>query len=354
MPRRLLPDSVPLLSDRPKIAYTITTLMCVAVVAFRIALDYWVPREIAYAMVIIFPAVILSGYLFGLGPGLYAALLCGLVIMYRFVPIFDSFVLGDNSHVYLVFYMVVVTIDLVLVHVMQKTNMRLRYEREHSLELAEQRGELARRAELLFNELQHRVGNNLQMIGAVLGLQQVSTTDPAARVALANAGSKLELIGRIQRRLYSSNGEHLNLDSYLRGLVMDLIAAGDRSDVVCHFDLDDGIDLPVDNAIALALIVAEAVANAVEHGFKDKRGGNIEVGLSQHSGMVEVRVRDDGVGLPQDFNQSSGTSLGIDILRTLASQLGGDVDIGHASPGTVVKLRMPGVEPVHAVHELAA
>jgi two-component sensor histidine kinase len=301
----------------------------------------------AYAMVIIFPAVILSGYLFGLGPGVYAAVLCGIVISYSLIPKYNNFELGENGAVYLLFYTVVVTIDLVLIHIMQRANIRLRREREHSLELA-------RRAELLFNELQHRVGNNLQMIGAVLGLQQVSTTDPVARMALANAGSKLELIGRIQRRLYRSNGEHLNLDSYLRGLVMDLVAAGDRSDVNCHFALDQGIDLPVDNAIALALIVAEAVANAIEHGFKGDRGGNIEVGLSQRQGMVEVRVRDDGVGLPEDFDQSSGNSLGIDILRTLASQLGGDVDIADASPGTVVTLRMRDAEPVHALEVLAA
>jgi len=347
MPGRLLPENVPLLSDKPIGAYALTTIICVAAAICRIAIDYFAPDQIVYAMISVFPAVIVSSYLFGIGPGVYAATLCGLAIICHYVPNLGTFVLSYENGVYLIFYIFVVSIDLVLIHSMQRANMRLRNEHVHSLELA-------RRTEVLFNELQHRVGNNLQMIGAVLGLQQVSTTDPAARLALANAGSKLELIGRIQRRLYSSQGEHLDLDNYLRCLVLDMVAAGDRSDVTCHFTLDKDIDLPVDSAIAMALIVAEAVANAVEHGFRHQDGGTIEVGLTEYRGMIEVRIRDNGAGLPDDFDQYSGGSLGIEILRTLASQLHGSIDIAKVSPGTMVILRMPSAVPAREVEELAA
>jgi two-component sensor histidine kinase len=224
---------------------------------------------------------------------------------------------------------------------MQVANIRLRDNHEQSLRLAEEQGEVARRAEVLFHELQHRVGNNLQMIGAVLGLQEVSATDPAARNALANAGRKLELIGRIQRRLYSSSDEHLSLDGYLRDLVNDLIDASGNSGVTCSFTMDPDISLPVDNAIALALIVAEAVVNAVEHGFNGTKSGKIDVGLSKQSGRIEVRVRDDGVGLPVGFDIGSRTSRGIEILRILAGQMGAEIEIANASPGTAVTLRMP-------------
>lgn len=322
----------------------------------RLLIDPWVPLQITYAMVIVFPAVILSSYLFGLGPGIFAALLSGFFAWYCLVPPYNSFDLATDGMFSLSFYTIVVGVDLLLVHSMQMANRRLHEEREHSLHLAEERGELARRSQLLFDELQHRVGNNLQMIGAVLGLQQVAATDPAARSALANAGTKLELIGRIQRRLYNSDGDHLKLDTYLHALVTDLVAASGKSAVSCRFDMDRGIDLPVDNAIALALIVAEAVANAIEHGFSnDQAGGTIDVGLAQRQGKIEVRVRDDGAGLPDDFDEATSHSLGIEILRTLARQLGGEVEFAAANPGTAVTLQMPAtVRQIRPLQPMAA
>lgn len=356
MPRRLLPDRVPVPVKRRSTAYALTLLICLATFMFRFLIDPWVPLQITYAMVIIFPAVIISAYLFGLAPGIFAAMLTGCFGWYCLAPPYNSFELAKGGALSLIFYAVVVGVDLLLIHSMQMANKRLHEEREHSLHLAEERGELARRSQLLFDELQHRVGNNLQMIGAVLGLQQVAATDPAARSALANAGSKLELIGRIQRRLYNSDGEHLKLDTYLHALVTDLVSASGKSAVACRFEMDRGIDLPVDNAIALALIVAEAVANAIEHGFRNKQaGGTIDVGLARRQGAIEVRVRDNGVGLPDSFHQTATHSLGIEILRTLARQLGGEVEFSNANPGTSVTLRMPAtVRQIRPLQSMAA
>jgi K+-sensing histidine kinase KdpD len=147
-----------------------------------------------------FPAVVLSGFLFGRGPGILSAVLCGLLAWYFFIPPAMSFALVPGAGLALGFYVGVVSVDLLLIDWMQRGTARLRLERERSQMLAE-------RSQLLFSELQHRVSNNLQMVGAVLALQQRSVSDPAARQALADAGGKLQTIGRIQRQLYDHSGD---------------------------------------------------------------------------------------------------------------------------------------------------
>jgi hypothetical protein len=113
------------------------------------------------------------------------------------------------------FYAGVVAVDIGLVDAMRAN--------ERSSRLAAEQRQLAERTELLFHELQHRVSNNIQMVGAMLSLQQRQVVDPIARMVLTDASTKLQLIGRIQRQLYSTTGEQVPLDIFLRDLMTDLL-----------------------------------------------------------------------------------------------------------------------------------
>src|SRR6185295_3575503 len=109
---------------------------------------------------------------------------------YVFIPPFHSFALAPGTLLSLGFYTLVVSIDITLVHWMQRANGWLVGERERSRQLVEQR-------ELLFRELQHRVSNNLQVVAALLALQKRDVTDERARLALDEASRRLALIGKI-------------------------------------------------------------------------------------------------------------------------------------------------------------
>ncbi|MCA1199187.1 DUF4118 domain-containing protein [Sphingomonas sp. R647] len=276
-----------------------------------------------------FPAVVLSGFLFGRGPGILSAVLCGALAWYFFIPPEMSFALESGAALAMGFYVGVVTVDLLLIDWMQRGTAQLRQERERCEKLAQ-------RSHLLFSELQHRVSNNLQMVGAVLALQQRSVADPAARQALVDAGAKLQTIGRIQRQLYDHSGDPQTLERILPDLVDDLLTTSGRPGVTATVEVDSAIKLPPDSIIPVALIVAETIANAVEHGFAGRETGRIDVRMCAGAGSVTLTIANDGANPPADFSAAAATSLGLRISRTLADQLGGSFDLTPRDGGGAI------------------
>jgi two-component sensor histidine kinase len=329
--RRLL-ERLPLAADRPWLALSIT-LACVAIAAvLRWLADPLLPPGFPY--VTFFPTVILIAFLFGTRMGTVAAVLCGVIAWHFFIPPTGSLTLTRSSTVALLFYAFVVGTDIALVHWMQRANRKLGRERELSRTLADTR-------ELLFNELQHRVSNNLQVAAGLLSVQKRQVTDLQARAALDEAARRLGLIGRISRQLYDAAGATRNMREFLEPLCADVVEASGRTGIRCSIDVAEDAILSPDAAVPLALIVAEAMSNAIEHGFKDRDSGNIDVRLARSGdGMVIVEVRDDGHGLAEGFSIDASDSLGLRIATMLAGQLNGRFEmIGGA--GTTARLVLP-------------
>jgi signal transduction histidine kinase len=122
--------SLPLLRERRPLAYLIALAMCAVAWWLRTVLDPRFPP--GYPYLTFFPAVILSSFLFGRGPGALTGVLCGLLAWYFFIPPFRSFGLEHGTQVALGFYAGVVIVDIALVHWMQRANARLQSEQEKS------------------------------------------------------------------------------------------------------------------------------------------------------------------------------------------------------------------------------
>lgn len=336
---RLL-ERLPLLASRRIVAYGAAIALSILACILRAGFDHLLPP--GFPFLTFFPAVIISAFLLGRGPGTAAAILCGIMAWYFFIPPSHRFELGTGTVVALLFYSGVVTVDILLVHWMQQANRQLRGERERNAALALRSGQLAARTEVLFGELQHRVSNNLQMIGALLSLQKREITDPEAVLALDDAASRISLIGRIQRQLYDTSGSQIALDHFLRELTADVIEAGGKPGIAHGVSASSTVMLPPDALIPLALIMAEAIANAIEHGFARRDHGRIDVALVEATTSLQLSVTDDGAGLPIGFDPRTTTSLGLKIASTLARQLGGSFEVVNAEPaGTMSILVIP-------------
>lgn len=328
---RIWIERLPLAAGRPMLGFAVTTLLILAALALRLIADPYLPG--GFPFVTFFPAVILASALFGTRWGSYAGVACGLLAWYFFVPKMSF--LGDGGTLLaMTFYTLVVATDLVIIHWLQRANAKLVRERELSRALADTR-------ELLFRELQHRVANNLQVAAGLITLQKRRITDSDARDALDEASRRLALIGRISRQLYDAGGATRRMREFLEPLCHDVIEASGRTGIRCQVMVDDDATLSPDAAIPLALIVAESMANAIEHGFADREHGVIEVELSRDgSERVRIEVRDDGRGLPDGFDIDGAGSLGLSIARTLASQLSGKFEL-VAGRGTTARLLLP-------------
>ncbi len=330
-PREHFLVRLPLSADRPALAYGLSILLAVVGLAVRIVADPLLPP--GYPFVTFFPAVIVASFLFGRGPGTATALLSGLFAWYFFVPPAGQVKFSGGVAMAMSFYALVVATDIVLVHWMQTANARLRHERERSAMLAE-------RSETLFKELQHRISNNLQVVAGLLSLQKRDVTDSAARAALDEAARRLGLIGRLHRQLHDPSGEQLRFGAFLDQLTADLIDTSGKADIRCWVEADRDLILDADSAIPVALIVAEAVSNAIEHGFPGDDGGEIAVRLMKSPAAIELTVTDNGRGLPAGFDLDETRSLGLRLARMLARQLEGEFSLASGS-GTVARLHLP-------------
>ncbi len=324
---------LPLARTRRWLAYGVAVALSLLGLGVRLAVGDALPTGFPY--ITFFPAVIVTAFLFGMGPGILAGVLSGMLSWWFFIPPFDSFALPFTAFVALAFYVLIVTVDITLIHWMQTANHDLARERRRSEQLADTR-------EILFKELQHRVGNNLQMVGSLIALQKRRMDDPAAKAALDEASRRLGLVGRIQRQLYDPAGAQLSLAAYIDQICQDVIDASSRDGIEYEFSAEVDTVLPPEKAIPTALVVAEAITNAIEHGFADADHGKVKVTVARVDQHVAVTIADNGKGVPLGFDANVSESLGLKIARTLAQSLGGTFSM-TSSPlgeGAVARLEI--------------
>lgn len=325
-------ERLPVARDRPLLGAIVTLAIVAGALALRAVTDPLLPPGFPY--VTFFPAVIVTSFVFGVQLGVFSAILCGLLAWYFFIPPAHNFGMTHGTAFALAFYVFVVATDLALVHWMQFANRQLARERELSRSLADTR-------ELLFRELQHRVSNNLQVAAGLLSMQKRTLDDPKGKAALDEATRRLALIGRISRQIYDPSGQAQPLLPFLGELCQGVVEASGRDDLALEVRGDNELRLHPDAAIPTALVVAEAVANAIEHGFRDGRAGRIAVSVGrQPDGGAAVTVHDDGHGLPDGFVHDGTTSLGLRIATTLASGQGGRFHI-EPQGGALATLTLP-------------
>lgn len=191
-------------------------------------------------------------------------------------------------------------------------------------------------------EVHHRVKNNLQTIASLLRIQARRTRSEDARHALGEAIERVSSMVVVHDLLAGSDEERVDFAEAARTIV-DLVGRGlsgeeprVRASVV---GATGKLEAPV--ATSLALVVAELVHNAIEHGFPDGREGTVEVALRRGGGELVLTVRDDGVGLPPDFDPASSANLGLAIVRTVvADDLHGTISYSGVR-GTSVKVTVP-------------
>jgi two-component sensor histidine kinase len=198
------------------------------------------------------------------------------------------------------------------------------------------------RHEVLLQEINHRVKNSLALVTSMLRLQAREDDDPKLAERLAEAATRVNAVARAHERLYQGDDVRtLDLGVYVRQVCMDLDEAVSHLDV--QIDAGTGIILSTDRAISAALIVAELVTNAAKYAYDGTDKGKVWVRVARADGSdnAQLTVRDEGAGLPADFDFRKGNSLGMRIISAFTQQLGGAVTMNRLSPGTEFAVTIP-------------
>jgi len=200
----------------------------------------------------------------------------------------------------------------------------------------ERTAKLAER-ELLFRELQHRVGNDFAIVVSLLDLQRRRSGNAETRAALEQAMGRVRSISRIHRHIYAlPDSRHVDLRQYLRDLCTGLTDATlPMAGMTLACDCDEAY-MPRDQALAVGLATNELVTNAVKHAFPDGRQGTISVSFAQVADGWRLVVRDDGVGMPKDRKPGLGTGL----IEQFVRQAGGALAI-TGEDGTQAIIHLP-------------
>lgn len=201
--------------------------------------------------------------------------------------------------------------------------------------------------DVLVKELHHRVKNNLQVVSSLLFMQARRIGDPRLRKMFEESHDRIFAMSLIHEMLYRSDRlSEIIFSEYLTRLAEGLATTyrnpAQRIQVEIAAD-----ELLVDISIAIptGLIVNELITNAFKYAFADGRDGKILVVLRrEETGRLCLSVADDGIGLPEGAEHEKAGGLGFALVRTLAQQLRGSLEVSR-SGGTSVRLRFSEVEP---------
>lgn len=194
--------------------------------------------------------------------------------------------------------------------------------------------------EVLLKEIHHRVKNNLQIISSLLNLQAGKVKDLQTIQALRESQMRVRSMALIHEKLYQSDSmARIDFGGYVKSLAADLFRSYQRGlgQVELKIVVDE-VELELEQAVPCGLILNELMTNTLKHAFPDGRSGTLRVDLRAGSGQIlSLRVSDDGVGMPPEFDLAAAKSLGLQLVNSLVSQLDGRLEVEHTG-GTAFKV----------------
>ncbi|BDI15540.1 hypothetical protein ANSO36C_13420 [Nostoc cf. commune SO-36] len=194
--------------------------------------------------------------------------------------------------------------------------------------------------EVLLKEIHHRVKNNLGIVSSLLQMQCRRTQDPVVTAILRDSQNRIASIALVHEKLYRSEDlADIDFAQYIPDLITHLFDSYNVSSSPITLNIQvDNASLDIETAIPCGLIINELVSNALKYAFVGNRGGEIEVKFYQEpESTLTLIIRDNGVGLPENFDSKKAKTLGITLVQGLVKQLRGKLEI-NSQQGTEFKI----------------
>ena len=219
------------------------------------------------------------------------------------------------------------------------------------------KGEIEQRMqekEMLLKEVHHRVKNNLQTVSSLLRMQSRGIEDPATLSLIRSSQNRVVSMAMVHEMLYMREDlSKIEYRSYVQELGEYLIKSikGPESTISLRIDIPD-IELGIDTAIPLGLLINEAVTNALKYGFRDQEEGEISIVLEREDQSDYIlRIGDNGVGFPESVTHKTSKSLGLKLIHNLSRQLKGSVmrDLSKKGTNYIIRFQEVNQAPFHTI-----
>ncbi|HMQ79071.1 MAG TPA: PAS domain S-box protein [Ignavibacteria bacterium] len=198
--------------------------------------------------------------------------------------------------------------------------------------------------EVMLKEIHHRVKNNLQVISSLLNMQVEQYRHPEAIEAINSSRNRVKAMALVHENLYQSSSiGKTSLKEYMFMLAKNIYSSYGVTFERVKFTCETyGIEFGLDTIIPIGLILNEGISNSLKHGFPGNAAGEIKVTLQYCDGgdhdisgndkpntCYRLTIKDNGKGLPENFDPGKTNSLGMTLLTSLAAQLDGEAVINN-------------------------
>ncbi|WP_010517218.1 sensor histidine kinase [Croceivirga radicis] len=241
---------------------------------------------------------------------------------------------AQGERIYLVLISLIFTvlglIGLVYAYAKSIKNQRLIAEQKHFIE------DSLKEKESLLREIHHRVKNNLQMVSSLLSLQTRNTKSKAAIAALEEGKSRVKAMALIHQKLYQNEDlSYIEMQGYIESLINSVQSVFKKGGHNISITVDaEGTELDIDRAIPFGLILNELVSNTFKYAFPDgDDNGKIYIHLRKDGDKGYFEYSDNGVGLPEDMDERTNTSMGFRLINRLVNQLQSKLNVDHTKEG---------------------
>lgn len=188
-----------------------------------------------------------------------------------------------------------------------------------------------REKEILLKEIHHRVKNNLQIVTSLLKLQSSYVKDESVKKLFKESQNRVQSMSLIHQKLYQTKDlSYIEFKDYIENVVVHLQHSFGILEDRVKINIDvHNVVMSIDNAIPAGLIINELVSNSLKHAFPEGMCGQIYIQLASDEFSREywLAVRDNGVGIPGNFDIKKTESFGLKLVSTLVSQMSGSIDI---------------------------
>lgn len=211
----------------------------------------------------------------------------------------------------------------------KKKNEELEIQRQQINEQNELNKKMLIEKEWLLKEIHHRVKNNLQIVISLLNTQSAYLDNEDALMAIQNSQHRMHAMSLIHQKLYQSdNLANIDMSWYVYELINYMKECFDTDRNINFVLKVEKTYLDVAQAVPLGLIINEAINNAIKYAFPENRKGEVIIVLKNiGESNYELQIADNGVGLPEDFENTERDSLGMNLMMGLSDQIDGTFEM---------------------------
>jgi len=196
--------------------------------------------------------------------------------------------------------------------------------------------------ESLQKDLHHRVKNNLTIIDSLVEDIKDEVDSPEILNRLTDLQNRIDSINEVHRQLYA--GEHLtelNLKKYVEKLANAIRQSFANEHITIENQIAENLTIPVEKSFPVGLIINEFITNSFKYAFDKDKQGLIRIELMEKAKSYLLLLADNGKGLPDDLDLNRLNSFGMNIMKLLSKQLGGQFSITERKKGLHIIIQFP-------------